>query len=388
MKENHLNTFKLFVYSVYTSICLLTCAKSLDPIFLIFSKKNFIKNDLKNILSFFEKSDKGRDMLKPVQLFAILCILFAESLFAHTHPCPGGWAVDAEYLLLFPTIDDTYFVIESSSGVDFPNGSRNNNDFDFQSGFRVGGAYGFCDCDREFQGYYTRLRATESKTVNGDFLWAIIGRPDPVSLFEHYSGSASSDLDLLYQRADGFFTQKLLCCCGSSLYLQGGLEYAYIRLHEEINYRSALNTFDITKKSRTWGIGPELGLEFDYAICQISCCCPGTLSFVACTSGSILASKTRDEAQETLAGIATSNLDIEDRHTWRLIPAWHARVGLNYETCFSCFGASLEIGYEFNTYARALSRIIFPDDTADGLCFTNYYNFDVQGLYVAGTITF
>lgn len=321
--------------------------------------------------------------------FLSLSFLLGGSLLAYTHPCPGGWAFDAEYLLLFPTVDDTYFVFDSPVTTDFPNGTRENNDFDFQSGFRVGGAYAFCDCGLEVQGYYTRLRATESKTVSGSHLWATIGRPDLVSNFEDYAGSASSDLDLLYQRADGFFAKKIFCCCGWDFYVEGGIEYAFIRLREEIGYRNDEEDVGVIfQKSRTWGIGPQFGFELDYAICQCSFCCPGTLSLVGASSGSILSSKTQDKAQNLLNDEFADGVNFEDRHTWRLIPAWHARVGLNYAMCFSCLNASLEVGYEFNTYIRALSRVEFPDDTADGLSFTNYINFDIQGLYVAANITF
>lgn len=336
-------------------------------------------------------------MLKFFRLF-LLCFLFKGALFAYTHPCSGEWLIEADYLFLLPSVDDTYFVLNASQDGVFPDGTREQNDFDFQSGFRVGGAYGFCDCNRELRGYYTRLRATQSRTVNGDFLWPTVGRPNTIVSFESFPGSASSDLDLLYQRADGFFAQKIFCCCGLDLYLQGGLEFAYIRLHEDIDYNDLEvgetgTRAQIFRKSRAWGIGPQLGLELGYEICQFSCCLPSKLSVVGYASGSLLASQTRDKEFEqnvvNNTGQVVPRGNTVDEHTWRIIPALHAQIGLNYEMCFSCFGASLEVGYEFNSYLRALSRLDFPAFAeAISLTYTHFVNFDVQGLYVAGTITF
>lgn len=324
-------------------------------------------------------------MSKIFRFFAMGLVLCTGSLFAHIHPGQGGWGLDAEWLYLFPTVDDTYFVLDADASATNPTGTRRNNDFGFQSGFRVGGYYGACECDREFQIYYTRLYASENRTVTGSFLWATLGRPDLTSSFENYSGSATSDLSLMYHRLDGIVAQRGWCFCGTTLYFQGGLEFAYLRLHENYQYRST-SLGEISQKSQAWGVGPQGGVEFDYNICQFSCCCPGTLSLAVFSTGSLLVSKTQSEVHNTLAGVTVAN--VGDEHTWRIIPAWHTRIGFNYQTCFSCFAAALEIGYEFNTYVRGLSRIEFPDDVADGECFTNYYNFDVQGLYVSLAVAF
>lgn len=327
-------------------------------------------------------------MLKFYRFF-LICLMTIQTgvLSAYVRPCPGQWALDIEYLYLLPSVDDTYFVIKSPSS-DSSNviGSRKNNDLGFHSGFRVGGAYAFCECSRSFQAYYTRLNAQEAKTVSGNFLWATLGRPDFASEFESYNGSAHSKLNLLYQRVDGFFDQQIWCCCGVDLSLFAGFEYAYFRLREQYEYLSSNNVGNINQKSKTWGIGPQLGLAFNYRICNLSCCCPGALNLAFSGSCSTLAGKTKTRENNYLDG--SKFLDVSDQDTWRLIPVAHARVGLNYDMCFSCFGASLEVGYEFNSYFRTFSRVTFPDDVADSLCFTNYYNFDVQGLYVAANFLF
>ena len=96
--------------------------------------------------------------------------------------------------------------------------------------------------------------------------------------------------------------------------------------------------------------------------------------------------RAKTENAQVLAG--ASQLNTKDQHTGRITPALHARAGINYALSGRWVGGSLGIGYEFNTYIRALARTVFADDVADGLCTTSYYNFDIQGMYLTGTFTF
>lgn len=331
----------------------------------------------------FSNPKKKIPMFK--RIFSLLSIFCVSSMFAYG-PMSACWEFEADYIYWLPSVDDTYFVIQGTN-ADFPNGNRINNDLGFNSGFRIGGGVQLCDCDKFFRVYYTRLRATRNHTVTGDFLFATVGRPDVVSNFEGYTGTASSHIDLLYQRVDAFFSQNVLCGCGFGVNLLAGFEYSYRRWFDKIDYESAVNLGEVTHKSRSWGIGPQFGFELNYDICEFACgCFPGNLSFVGYSTGSILANKAKTREDDSLGGALL--LDVGDRHTWRIVPAWHARVGLNYATCFSCFNAALEVGYEFHTYLRSFGRHVFPDDTADGLVFTNFHNFDAHGLYVGAIVAF
>lgn len=116
------------------------------------------------------------------RLFRIFLLIFLSVqggwLSAYVPPCPGQWMLEADFLYLFPSVEDTYFVIKSPNMNPVPTGERINNDFDFHPGFRVGGAYAFCQGARSIHGAYTRLCVTEKKTVSGDFLWATLGTAD------------------------------------------------------------------------------------------------------------------------------------------------------------------------------------------------------------------
>lgn len=303
-------------------------------------------------------------------------------------PNSTGVAFDAEFLYLLPTVDDTYFVIVSPTPALPENAERINSDFSFSPGFRVGLTYGLCQCTREAQLYYTRLRSTESKTVSGTGLYGTRGTATIDSGIADYTGTASAALDLLYQRVDGLLNQQLWGNQGFDFSVCAGLEYAYLRLNEYFEYAPTGGLTDIVRTvkqvSKTQAIGPQVGFTLAYDLFHQAYFLPGALSFVTHSSGSILAARTH----ELLALPNTGGFDVGDERSWRVVPAFHARLGLNYEMCFSCVNTSLEVGYEFNTYLRGLSRIMVPDDVGIAYSFNNYYNFDNQGLYIAATARF
>lgn len=326
-------------------------------------------------------------MLK--KLFSALVLVSAGSLAAFVHPSAGEWGVFGEYLYQRPTVDDTYFVISAPATATFPNGSRINNDFNYRSGYRVGGSYGFCNSDSDFSISYTHLKTSKTKVVTGDFLWATNGRADLASGFEDYAGTATSSLGYHYQRYDGLFSQSIYNSCGSSVRFQFGVEYAQLRFNEDYTYTvtgAAAGT--ISQRSKTWGVGPEIGLEINYSLWDNQCCntMPGTLYINVLSSGSILAAETKTSEDNAIDGV--SLLDVSGQRAHRIIPAVHARIGLAYETAFCGNKAAIEVGYEFNSYYRGLARVTYPDDVADSLSYNNYYNFDSQGLYVTASVAF
>lgn len=327
-------------------------------------------------------------MLKKLNLCALLLTTCVGSLAANWDNTDGQWRFTAEYLYWKPSVDDTYFVIDSPVSTTFPNGRRKDNNLHFNSGYRLGGGYQFCDCG-ELSLTYTHLDFKQSKTVSGDFLWATLGVPDVVSSFENYTGSARSHLKFHYQRFDVLYAQQIIeNCCGLDVGLAFGLEAAELKLNESYLYQSATHTATFNQRSKTNVVGPELGFTLGYELYKGSeCdCMPGTLSFNVFSSGSILAARTRSNLNNVED--AVTFLDVSNSKSWRIIPAFHSCVSLNYDMAFSCVDASIGIGYEFSSYIRGISRTTFPDDVADGLCFNHYDNFDMQGLVVSGTVRF
>ena len=319
-------------------------------------------------------------MLKKFNLFALLMTLCAGSLVADFDPSQGQWKFQAEWLYMLPSFDDTYFVIDSDTSTTFPNGTRKNNDFKFHNGYRIGGSYTLCECAAQIDLFYAHLSNKQNRTVTGDFLWATLGRPDFASSFENYTGSAHSHLKNTYNRIDAFYSQQVFDCCGLGIGVQFGLEVADLKLNENYTYASRTTLGTISSHSHACGLGPQLGFVFNYELF------PQMLGLRVSTTGSFLAAHCKSSASNVLNGVTT--LDVNDNKTWRVIPAFHTRIGLNYALEISCYKADIEFGYEFNSYLRGRSAIHFVDDVADGLCETYYTNYDVKGIYLAASMRF
>lgn len=334
-------------------------------------------------------------MLKSLKLsMALIAILSIGTIFAANHPMPNTWGFTGEYLFLKPIIDDTGFVIVEPTGILTGQALGNiiDNDFDFKSGYSAGLAYGLCECG-ELQAKYTRISSKQSKTVTGPILGGTRGSAlFLVGNFEQFNGSASSNLRLLHERLEIYYAQSALDCCGIDLYLRFGIEGAFLRLHEEAIYNSIITPTSflngvVNEQSRTWGVGPQIGFEIDYCLFGSLETLRKTLSLNFQTSGSLLVGQNRIRHRDftDVFGVYT---DVTRTPNTMLIPALHSRVGLKYEGCFFSYADfSLEVGYEFNSYFKGLSRITFPSGIPNKN-FMSIYNFDLQGLYASAMLTF
>lgn len=305
--------------------------------------------------------------------------LFTGTLLASNHPEPGEIGLSAEYLYLMPSLDDTYFVLLSGYDADFPNGTRICNNFDFYPGYRLGAIYSF-DCNQELSLFYTNLKAHQTKKVLGNYLWATMGSADVYTSFENFAGFARSDLNLGYSRLDALIDYKMYHCGDTSIYLIYGFEYSQLKLREKYTYQILNYTSKTSDQfSKTWGIGPEFGFEFDYILSNL-------LTFNFKSTGSLLAGQTKGNHRDNTGGALV--VETLDNDSTRIIPAFHASFGISTEFSVKCRKVIIEAGYEFNSYVRGLARSSYPDDEAPGFCATNYYNFDIQGVYISGSVNF
>src|SRR5262245_27573732 len=103
-------------------------------------------------------------MFKGIKILFIFCVVLmgTTTISANSYPgkCSGTWMAKAEYLYLLANVGDTYFVIQSSFSTvstGFPQGSKLNLGFGFQSGFRVGLGYQFGPCRPSVELSYARL---------------------------------------------------------------------------------------------------------------------------------------------------------------------------------------------------------------------------------------
>jgi len=289
------------------------------------------------------------------------------------------WSFDSQFIYLLPSLDDTSFVTTGAAlpfgglTVDEPYGKRKNNDLRFTPGFRVKAATALPNCDGEFAAFYTYLYSKKSRTVVGSHLFAT---DSFVSALTDFTGYASSKNKLQFQNVDAWYFKPLYNLHCFNLNLITGAEFASIRWHQVHTY-VAIDTseFDkIGRRLRSWGIGPELGLDAEYTVAEFDCTCPSRLNVNFLGTGSLLASKTYNRLRESSS--SSPNLKLLDEPTWRVVPALHARVGVSYEMLFSCITTSIEAGYEFNAYFRAFSKQLFFNAVGTG-----FYNLNIHGLF-------
>jgi hypothetical protein len=310
-----------------------------------------------------------------------------------------GITLFGELLFLKPTFDDTYFAIASpSQGTASgpfqapPTGQRVNDDFDFEPAFRIGAAYQLPKSDRRVELAYTRLQAEATESVSGNFLWATRGAPDFAFTFGPntggYAGSASADIDTDYQRIDAHVALPWRVS-DLDVGLDLGLEWADFRVGEEYVYvDNGLGAVGrVVAASRSWGVGPEAGLALGYEVRELLGL-PGAFSLRAGSSVGLLLGEThtRAVADRTLPRFFYS---VRDDDTSRVLTVIHARVGMGYQLPLADrITAAFGVGYQIDTHLNGLSRIEFPDDVGRGLASTDYYNFDLQGVYASFGVSF
>jgi hypothetical protein len=307
----------------------------------------------------------------------------------------GQPRVFGELLFLKPTLDDTYFaVVSPAQGPPAPSpfgpsGQRVNDDFDYEPAFRIGAGYEFAESAREVELSYTRLDADASESVSGSFLWATRGTPDFNLAFGPntggYAGSASADIDAQYQRIDAHVTQ-VWHLSDLELGLSFGFEWADFRVGEDYVYVDTGSGLvgTVTAASRSWGIGPEVGLGLDYEICE-PWEIPGAFSLRAGSSIGLLLSETHTRAGQR--GVLPFTL--QDDETSRVLTTIHARVGVGYEVPVADrIAATVGVGYQIDSHLRGLTRMEFVDDVGRGLVTTDYYDFDLQGVYATFGVVF
>jgi hypothetical protein len=307
------------------------------------------------------------------------------ALEATAPPAAGEPRVFAELLFVMPTLDDTTFVIRAPTSGAAPSGQRENADFDYEPAFRLGAGYEFAS-GRAVELSYTNLEANSSETVTGDFLWATRGSPVWAGTFDEFPGVASADIDADYQRIDAHLNQPWPIAgfddLGLGLVL--GFEWADFRVGEHYlydNQSGGVGIGQVSTASRSWGIGPEIGLDLGYGICH-ACGIPGALSLSGAASIGVLFSETHTRASITEFG--APRFSARDDDTSRLLPVIHARMGLAYAVPVAeRVEARFELGYQLDSYLRGLARSSFVDDTAQGLSTTDYYDFDLQGVYLS-----
>jgi len=223
-------------------------------------------------------------------------------------------------------------------------------------------------------------------------LFIVVDNQDKIK--DGFSGTASSRVHQFYQSFEFSYVQRLMNCAvlndaGLCFYVKPGLEYTRLNFVQQNTYNFG-DEADITTKdkSKVWGVGPSIALAMDYNIFKLPISKNGThaLAVNASFAGAVLSSDTKSSTAVSEAINSSFRLGDKIQKTWRLIPAFHARAGLNYLLRGEMYAFNLGVGYEFNSYNRAVARQrIVP---LGGTSVLEYTNYDLQGLVVTGSFGF
>lgn len=309
------------------------------------------------------------------QILSLLLLMSAPAanlLFGFLHPDVNkceNWSIGAEYLYWLPEVGAADFVVKSRSAVTAI-GTIETNNPRFQSGFRVEGAFGL-NCDVDIHGRYAWFLGSKRRTINGNLLYEFEGEVQN-GFDGAIAGFSYNKYYLSFQRAELLASTKILdgLSC-SNFYLFAGLQFYSAKLQKHYNYTriTPLSIINVNQSNRNFAVGPESGFEFDVPLKYLMrrCGCREiNLSFVGQVSGSILA---QQERVHLFFGNQVTRVvfyDLSTNHTWRVIPAWDARLGLAYEGSACSKDYKIEIGYEFLSYVNALKKYSKKTNLASG----------------------
>lgn len=312
-------------------------------------------------------------------LFSLLLLCAALPAQAMTHPEQGQFGFYAEWLYMSHSIDNPYFVINNSTVTALPVGTRQANNQNWKSGYRVEGIWAFCDRPNDLRVRWTHFPTFhDTRSISDAILFGTLNDPNTVT---EGSGTASINDRYNVWTLDVLLGQKAIYCGPFALDLQAGLQYANVSWRETVDYPFALGG-DVLARSKIWGIGPEIGMDFSYAL--FNC-----FEFTGRASAGLLVSK-RDVSWAN----GSSAIDVNNSKYWGVMPTTNLRFGLAYHyplncgSCgnwFACLGnldLDIEIGYEVMTYYKGVDRIRFVNNVSQGVSFDELMDLTLHGPYL------
>lgn len=309
--------------------------------------------------------------------------------------------VNGDFLYLNPSYDHSYFVISSTNNIGgediFPNGTRYNNRSKFLPGFRLGA---FIPCWEEqnggFFGQFTYLNGGSSHAVSGDFLFDTSGFPgDGAQAPEDisYAGVASAHDHFLYYKVEAVIRKTLPC---EGLSFGAGLQYAYVRQKSDVNSvgvfldGSVVLPVDnhLSRRSAFWGIGPQVGAEYNYSLPYAWLPAGGDLSFIAKGQAALLCGQVDARLHYDSLRTGATGVNLRNQSLWKVVPTVDAALSLNYAfNCF-CMDVDIEAGYEVIWYHDCINTITGLDAAYAGDTADMFSGFGLQGPFFSLKIDF
>lgn len=306
------------------------------------------------------------------------------------------YRLSGELLFFRPSMEQSAFVITSTENVVggefFPSGERHFNRIPFKIGFRVGASLLFCE-DSSLDARITFHDAAARRSIPGDFLFDTYGFPgDGAQAPEDtsYEGIANVQDRFKYCSVDLAYTRSVLTSCMDSLDLIFGLHYARIdhttNFTSEGFFRDSGGLLPVANAMKSHsdfhGIGPELGLDYTYAVTN-------GFGLNMNSRGAILCSHVESDFHyATLRTAGTAGANLTNDGIWRVTPSFDTRLAGVFRFCCLAVNAEIQFGYEWVWYGDAVNSIRGIDVAFAGDSIDDYSNFSLHGPFLRLGIVF
>ncbi len=330
----------------------------------------------------------------------IYFILIGLKLFAGCCE-PERISVFGEALWLRATTDDLNYAvigqtINSSGGAD-PNGPQTGNEFNYDTGFRMGGIVALpCNTMARISWAHLTTYDTSTVSVSGPAtpLWPSLGQPDVVAVSDGnlFDANAKARVSFHYDAVDGeIYSCRLEMGC-FSYRLFGAVRWTNLYFKQDVNYfglttagtATTGQAVRVTNRSHAWGVGPRFGLSANY-------CVGCGFGLEGEVSGALLVGEVRARTTSTRRPVAGGffSSDVFNPTKRNIFPSIEVRLGVDWSDILcDCLYVKISAGYLITQYLNVLDRTSFSLVPQDGFNVVDATTFTLDGFYLRGTIGF
>jgi hypothetical protein len=270
-----------------------------------------------------------------------------------------------------------YAIVNTGTNSAF-NGTVQNLGFDFEPGFKVALGMNFDHDNWDSRVEYTWFRGNTSSSVTAtapDEIHPLLASPSS-DTFLLASERWKLHMDLLdWELGRSYFVGKKLTF-RPFIALRG----AWIRQNVDVNYETPVNAFSgnvyVDKKSRSWAVGPRVGLSSDWLFCD-------GFRLFGNGSGDILFTRyTTLKSEQFQANIQQSSFEATQRNLNTVRTHLDLELGLGWGTYFDCnnWHVDFAAGYNFQVFFNQNMFRSFNDDIAIAKSSATNGDLYIQGL--------
>lgn len=295
--------------------------------------------------------------------------------------------ISAEWLYMQLSAGQPEYVINSSQENDAI-GERVPTGQNWYSGYRAQGIYGLPAGLGELSVRGTYFPSMVVKdTTSGDNLMGILNHPFGIVKGEQGTARIEDKYNIFF--LDLLIHQKVIERPCYSLSLDGGVQFARLGFQENVTYPFGPDFYHIEARSRTKGVGLEIGGEYTYALCRC-------VHFLGGLHSSALISL-MNKSYEDVDTNGVTYASVENDKYWRFAAYVDLRLGLRYSLPISLKRSGWrlnsvllngELGYEMISFFGGVERIYFVNGSNAGSSFNEKRTLTLQGPYLQLGVSF